>query len=279
MKINHSNKPKRNTWNDLYKKAKAFYEEHGYFPSRQDDHQVYIWARCWWQHGGPEKNSQKAKMLTNIGFNICSKEETAERNWQDRYNQLKAFYDEHGHFPSLTENKNLHTWATSWCVRHGGQNPEKVQLLADIGYVYQTAEQHNNKVWMKNYEEAKAFFEEHGRFPAYSENRKIQAWACQWWRNAYLMNPEKNAIKASMLETIGFVHQTIDQMNENKWLKNYNESKAFFDEHGHFPTCKEYNRLYVWANYWYRYSYQMNPEKHQGKADLLRKIGFVYNKQ
>lgn len=270
---------KKKSWMELYLQAKEFYDAHGYFPSRKDDHQVYIWARWWWKHGGPEKYPEKADMLTAIGFQIISKEKAAELNWWNRYLQLKQFYDEHGHFPSWKEMKQLHRWATNWSSAHGSQEPEKMKLLEDIGYKYMKADDYTDYIWMKNYNAAKVYFEEHGIFPSFQEEKKLFLWAKQWWRMYYLKNPEKNKDKAELLKTIGFEHRTLDDYADMKWMKNYEECKAFYEEHGRFPTNKDSHRLYAWVTYWYTYSYQMKPERNQEKADMLAAIGFEYNKK
>ena len=79
-----------------------------------------------------------------------------------------------------------------------------------------------------------------------------------------------------MLTAIGYEYKTVDEINDGKWLECYKEAKAFFEEHGHFPTKKENVRLYRWAWRWWKDTYLKNPGLHQEKLDMLKNIGFEY---
>ena len=146
-----------------------------------------------------------------------------------------------------------------------------------IGFVYQSVDDRNHKLFMKNYAEAKTFFDEYGHFPTVKENKRLNGWARYWWRNVYLKNPELYQEKADMLTAIGFVYQLVDERNGKLWMKNYAEAQVFFEEHGHFPKQKENKKLYGWAYQWWKNTYLKNPELYQDKADMLISIGFKYN--
>ena len=138
-----------------------------------------------------------------------------------------------------------------------------------IGFEY-------NGIFMENYAKAKDFYEEHGYFPTRKENKRLNSWAMKWWRDTYLKNPELHQEKAGMLTAIGFKYQSKDDRYDEMWMLNYKECKAFFNEHGHFPTQKENKSLNGWARDWWTRVYLKNPEKHQEKADMLTAIGFEY---
>ena len=201
-------------------------------------------------------------------------------DWDKNYAEAKAFYEEHGRFPASKENRKLYHWAINWWInaymKKPEQNQEKADMLTTIGYTYQTVNEMNDKVWMKCYAEAKAFYEEHGHFPASKENRKLYHWAINWWKNTYLKNPEAYQGKADMLIAIGYTYQTFDEMNDKVWMKFYTEVKTFYEEHRHFPTSKENKRLYTWALVWWKNTYLKNPEAYQEKADMLTAIGYTY---
>ena len=137
--MNHLKKgsPKKRKWMDCYQEAKAFYEEHGRFPSRRENPRLHVWAMQWWYGKETGKSQERARMLEEIGFVYHNKVKYSDECWQRNYEKLKAFCEEHGHFPSWSENKSLHRWAYSWCSRYGKENPEKnlkkAQMLQSIG--------------------------------------------------------------------------------------------------------------------------------------------------
>lgn len=190
-------------WMTNYQLAKKFYQKHGHFPSRREKPRLYLWARQWWRRccrANPNGWAVYADKLTAIGFFFCSGEQKQVQVWQMKYERARQFYEEHGHFPSLTEDKHLHEWARQWCSHFGHANPAKVQMLAEIGYVYQTAEEWNEKYWNRNYRECKTFFEEHNRFPSLTDNRRLFTWAGRWWQKSAAGQPDK----ADLLKEIGF---------------------------------------------------------------------------
>lgn len=199
-------------------------------------------------------------------------------DWNNNYEQAKAFFEEHGHFPSYKEDKKLYHWAIHWMnkvyMKSPEMNEEKAKMLRDIGYIYRTAKDRNENLWMNNYQEAMESCEQYGHFPSYKENPKIYCWVFAWWKRSYLKNPEANEEKAKMLREIGFEYQSVDVKNKNQWETNYNESKAFFEKHGHFPSSNHNHKLYDWAKNWWRNNYLADTEQQQEKADMLTAIGF-----
>ena len=135
----------------------------------------------------------------------------------------------------------------------------------------------SNADWDKNYAEAKAFFEEHGHFPTQKENKILNRWAMQWWRNSYLKNSELHQKKADMVTGIGFIYNSRCDINEKYWIEKYIKAKAFYDEHGHFPKSSENKRIADWAGGWWKNTYLKNPRANEEKANKLMDIGYVYS--
>ena len=200
-------------------------------------------------------------------------------DWNINYAEAKAFFDQHGRFPTYKENSILYHWANHWTKYYYQKNPElyqeKADMLAAVGFVYQSSKDRNDEMWMKNYTEAKTFFEEHGRFPKANDNKRLYQWCMAWWKRSYIKNPAINESKAQMLREIGFEHQANDERLINLWNENYTEAKAFFDQHGRFPASSQQQKLYDWAKNWWRINYLQKPELNQEKADMLLAIGFV----
>ena len=270
-------------WDKNYAVAKAFYDEHGHFPTYKDNQKLHTWAVRWWRVTylkNPEINQEKARMLEAIGFIYQSVKDRFEELFTENYEEAKAFFDEYGRFPSNKDNQKIRQWAMDWWSNNFLMNSELYQTRADmliaIGFDFQSANDRNEKLWMKNYDECKTFFEENEHFPKRTENKKLNNWARHWWRVTYLKNPEINQEKARMLEAIGFICQNVDEKNNERWMKNYEEAKAFYDEQGHFPRSNENKCLYQWSIAWWTRSYLKNPEENEEKAQMLRDIGFEY---
>ena len=100
------------------------------------------------------------------------------------------------------------------------------------------------KEWLKKYEEAKVYYEEYGdlKVPAKYVTPtgfklgswiKIQRKAFQGKGN-YVITPEQK----ELLRKIGMRFEKIDKMEE--WLKNYEEVKKYFKEHGNLDISQRY---------------------------------------
>lgn len=270
-------------WMKNYEEVLAFQDEYGHFPTAKEDNRLYGWAWSWWNRTylkNPEKQEEKAQMLRELGFVYQNSVEKNEGQWMQNYIEAKAFFEEHGQFPTSSQQHKLYDWAKNWWRMNYLQNPEihqeKADMLKAIGFVPKepkSINQLHDEQWYRNYNEAKAFFKEHGHFPTSKEDKKVYQWAKQWWFLSYLKNPEIHQEKADMLNGIGYSYRTAEQMNEDKWMAKYLEAKAFFDKHGHFPSATENLTSKKWARQWLRKIYASDPVKYQQKADMLRAIG------
>ena len=201
-----------------------------------------------------------------------------DRMWFDKFNECKAFYDEHGHFPKSVESERLNHWAKQWWrnsyLKKSQENQYKADLLLSIGFELRVIDKYNDVRWMAKYEEAKAFVEEHGHFPSSHECKKVYFWALAWWRCCFLKKPEANEEKARMLRELGYVYRTSQERIDKDFMANYVLAKAFFEEHGHFPSKSEFEKINKWAKQWWLETYSRNKDKYQDKAELLLAIGF-----
>ena len=146
-------------------------------------------------------------------------------------------------------------------------------MLIAIGFVYKSIEDRYDVMWMKNYEKAKIFFDEHGYFPTKKENSSLIAWANNWVKKSSNKFPEK----LTLLKSIGYKDTiTVKEYHDHRWHNQFIKAKLFFNEHGRFPKSSEEPQIYVWVRNWWILSYLKNPELHQEKANMLLAIGFQY---
>lgn len=237
-------------WNARYEEAKRFYEEHGHFPSFEENRRISSWAFRWMKANSDE-DKQKAKMLCDIGW-----KSSGLRQWKDYYNEAKTFFDENGRFPSKDENERLNKWVSEWFVKSSRKHPDKAMLLREIGY---TKTHHRIQSWEESYRQAKEHFDRTGHFPTAKENRKLRHWAATYVRRYQDKSPDK----IQLLYEIGFE-------NTRSWDDNYRRAKVLFEKNGHFPTKSENFNLWSWAIRWKRKYEHQDPKR----MKMLRDIGF-----
>lgn len=189
-----------------YAEAKAFFEQHGHFPSQKENKRLNQWGRIWWRNiylKNMELYQEKADMLTAIGFVYQTIDVYLDKRFTRNYIECKAFFNIHGHFPTKKENKRLRAWANSLFVKNTDNNVDKIKLLKDIGFEYESNKTINNNKFMKNYKEAKAFFDEYGHFPNWKEDIRLYTWAHRIFTKS---NVENKDLKQRLLTEIGFIY-------------------------------------------------------------------------
>ena len=140
------NKSRRNDWDECFEKAQAYYKEYGNLnvpPSYTSDG---VWLNKWLNEqklilqgkrdGKALTEVQKAK-LASIGLTA---EEPRDIRWQQRYAELKHYYDTHGnsHIPTDytdSSGQNLYVWLTNQKVsaKAGKLSDRRKNLLREVG--------------------------------------------------------------------------------------------------------------------------------------------------
>ena len=140
------NKSRKNDWDECFEKAQAYYKEHGNLnvpPSYVTDG---VWLNKWLneqklilqgkREGKTLTEAQKTK-LASIGLTA---EEPRDIRWQQRYAELKRYYDVHGdsHIPTDytdSSGQNLYVWLTNQKVsaRAGKLSDRRKNLLREVG--------------------------------------------------------------------------------------------------------------------------------------------------
>lgn len=179
-------------WDRMFEACKAYYEKNGCFPIRStsdlESDKLQRWMVDWAKHCG-DKHPEKLKMLKEIGF------KAREKSFEDLFAMAEELYKKNGHFPSQKENEAL--CRRIWKYMRGkSEDSEEMRRLKAIGY--QASSVHIK--WNENYLEAKSFYLSEGRFPTFSDNKRISMWALKWFQKSSSNHPEK----LKMLEEIGF---------------------------------------------------------------------------
>ena len=142
------NKSRKNDWDECFERAQAYYKEHGNLnvpPSYVADG---VWLNKWLneqklilqgkREGKTLTEVQKAK-LASIGLTA---EEPRDIRWQQRYAELKHYYDTHGnsHIPTDytdSSGQNLYVWLTNQkqSAKSGRMSDDRKQKLRSVGAI------------------------------------------------------------------------------------------------------------------------------------------------
>ena len=117
-------------WDRHYMQARKIWNETGRKVSMRTAPDTYNYFKQWLLHN-TRRFPERAAMLVDIGFKIGGELEL----WYRNFNKARTFHAKHGRFPSRADNIYLAEWARQWYQSHAQDNPDKAQMLIDIGYV------------------------------------------------------------------------------------------------------------------------------------------------
>eukprot|EP00980_Cylindrotheca_fusiformis_P029472 scaffold23479_cov143-Cylindrotheca_fusiformis.AAC.22 len=166
------------------------------------------------QTQGPIKKrvTQQSKIGSSISF---PKQATYDQKWNQHYNELVAFKEEHGHcrVPQKCEQKGT---LSQWVKRqryHRKHKPDiisedRIRKLDEIGFVWDAQE----LVWQTRFAELLEFKQNHGHCSVsykYPHNQKLATWVKCQRRQYQLLQAGKQSHMTSkrvrLLEEAGFV--------------------------------------------------------------------------
>jgi hypothetical protein len=152
--------PERVDWDEMLEALKVFQQEHGHcrVPLTQakdtDIYQLAVWVKVqrrqykFLQQGKKSQmKEERIQKLNDIGFEWSVIVTSVD--WHERFEQLKAFQQEHGHcrVPGRHNLKNRETYQLAEWVRHqrtqykflqqgkkSKMKEEKIQKLNEIGF-------------------------------------------------------------------------------------------------------------------------------------------------
>ena len=120
---------------------------------------------------------QKIEHLEGMGFQWSVRNN--DDFWNQRYEELKKFKEEHGHcrVPRKSSGK-LGSWVQN--MRSIPQRPkcnEKIEKLKTVGlYKWSVKKEREDAMWIRRYEELKKFKEEHGHCRVPRSSGKLGIW-------------------------------------------------------------------------------------------------------
>ena len=176
--------------------------------------------------------------------------------WLKKYKLAKQYYEEHGNllipkrYVCIDEDGkevNLGTWII--CQRQvfkGNRNyimnEKQVEMLNEIGMVWELEDIQIKPNWLKKYELAKQYFEKYGNLlmpykyvckDADGIDVNLGTWISSQ-RSAFKENDNHslNEKQIEMLNEIGMVWDLEDVQIKPNWLKKYELAKQYYEEYG-----------------------------------------------
>lgn len=165
---------KEATWLQNYNGIKAYVDANGCLPIGESsiplttsvNSEFWIAAQKAAIRNGM-MNEDKQQMLASIG--IIYGQFKRNDDWQENYNFVKAYYEQHKQLPVGVNSQQMSTGSLSgfWIglqrkkLKDNTLSAERVSLLKEIGIEYGQLE----NSWNANYNAVKAFFDEHHHLP------------------------------------------------------------------------------------------------------------------
>ncbi len=310
-------------WNYLYNLASLYYQEYGnlLIPTNYIVKNIKLGVWIQNQRTSYKKGTmseERVKKLESIGMNwqirlkvIKTKpkthnvENSREAIWFEYYELAKQYYQKHGNLlvPMRYTAKNLtlgHWIRNQRAYYTNGKLPEdKIKLLERIGMnwhprlkvtnIKPKQKIDYNAIWLKNYELAKFYYEEHGDLlipRKYSVNGlNLGVWL-NTQRTAY-SNKKLSEDRINLLENIGMVWysrvvsikpQRIENQLKN-WNNKYQLAVSYYKTNGHLSIPQTYTindiHLGTWINT-QRVTYKEGKLSKE-QISLLESIGMIWN--
>ena len=203
-------------------------------------------------YGATKITEEQIKLLEKIGMVPDVYNDT----WMKNYNLAKSYYKHHGHlnipqrfkttngYEYDEEGFNLGNWIICQRQSYKGQGTcklteEQKKLLEKIGMVFDV----HSDDWMKKYKLAESYYKRHGNseIPRNFKTTNGYEYDEQGINLGRWISNQRQAYKGygttkiteeqiKLLEKIGM---NFDNVNFEKWMKNYNLAESYYKHHGH----------------------------------------------
>lgn len=271
---------KSKRWDEMLPKLIAYKEKHGHAFIKPDDpdQELYKWTfslrmNYGWQilnrtdvdvtQKRSRLSEEKLQKLHEIGFEW----ENRDMAWQRRYDELKEFYDTHGHCcVPHQENPQLSDFVINqrrdyqqYVKGNGaGMTPKRVEALAKLDFDFF---KERDKIWEDRFEDLLLYWDRYNTSDVpqhFTSNRQLGLW-CMNLRAAYKEQENRphswlTEDRIQDLEELGFKWN----INDSRWKEKLEELLDYQEEHGTVqvdPSLTSKKKLRVWVNrqrHWYK---------------------------
>ena len=283
------------SWERYYAEAKKYYEEHGNLNTNVNDvTRSGIRLGAWicqlrtYRKSGIQKaylTKERIEALDGIGMIW----DVPDYLWEENFAECMQYYREHGNLDipnAYCSPKGLKIggWIRRQRLLRKGMTSgaeltqEQIARLDSIGMVWKTKPEQQ---WDKGYEEAKAYYTEHGNLNVPTSYVSPSGYKLGGW---IADRREKGKDKHSserqrQLDELGMVW-----VKPDPWEVRYELAKAFYKEYGNLKIPSKYRADGIWLAKWLNEQKQIYAGKRPGKTlseeqvSRLEEIGMVWEK-
>jgi hypothetical protein len=265
-------------WTNYYQQLTAFFQQQGHCQVPGSQEKLVSWIE---RQRLAKKNNlispEREKQLNDIHF-IWTFQDIKESYWQEKYQELLAYHQSHGHClvpVSFKQNPSLGHWVATQrkLEAHNKLSREKRQPLEHLGFVWAQEilpqrKHHYDLQWQVQFENLRSYQHLYGTCQVSLKiDPELQRWT-RWQRRHYNEGKLLDR-RREQLTSINFPWS----IQEGYWLKMYAALADFRRQHGHtrvrFSQGAD-NKLAAWE-------YSMRKNKAQltnRQVALLNEIGF-----
>ncbi len=287
--MNFTIQKKSISWEDMYEKAKEYYEKYGNLLVKrnyvtEDGLPLGVWINTQrYFHTTNRLIPERTKLLEDIGMRFDIRR--IIMNWDDAYLKVKEYYKKFGNLDRIWDGQTdeellLKKWIINQQIYYsrGNLSHERVILLSEVGVSFDT--KRNYISWDEMYEIACKYYATNGNSDIplnyrTEDDHPLGSWlACQkrLYRNNLL-----DERKTNLLRDINVV---FDLQNENiTWEQAYLYAKRYYEEYGNLKVLCTYTTKegYLLGNWIIKQRQLYKAHKLEKDRELLlSKIGMIW---
>ena len=282
-------------WLQKYNLLLAYYTKHHHTLVPVADATLGRWVqrqRSYYKQGTLAESRIKALNQVKFVFDARNhnkkvpklKKKWQKRSWEERYAELKMYYNENGHSNVPLKSSSFGSWVQyqRQCYDKGKLGTHQIDKLNEIDFIWNVREHQ----WEQRFIEVKEFIETNGHscIPSTPKTKPLQAW-CGTQRKLWKMKQANSTIECALtdereerLESINFDWQT---SHEYVWQSRLEQLKAYKQENGHLNLGKNDGDLGVWVDT-QRTEMRFKKDGHHThltdeRIDELEKLGFRWS--
>ncbi|KAL7426488.1 hypothetical protein ACHAXM_000474 [Skeletonema potamos] len=279
-------------WLKKYNLLLAYYSEHHHTLIPVADSTLGRWVqrqRSYYKQGTLAESRIKALNKVKFVFDarnhnnqVPKVNKWQKRSWEERYSELRMYYDKYGHSNVPLKSGSLGGWVQYQRQCSDKLSTYQIDKLNEVDFIW-NMKKHQ---WDQRFIELKEFIQTNGHscIPSTPEYKALQAW-CGAQRKLWKIKQSNSTIHCALtdereerLSTINFDWQT---SHEYVWQKRLQQLKAYKEENGHVNLSKSDGDLGVWVDT-QRTEMRFKIDGHHThltdeRIDELERLGFVWS--
>ena len=285
------------TWDSMYQKLQAFYEEHGHSKvpiNREGKLGCWVTRQRMRKRGTTEDRTLSAEQIEKLdALDFCWDAADYDEIWMEWFEKLKEFKEANGHCRVPRLSGPLGAWVARQrqCRdKNSGSNRQltaaQIEQLDSIECVWRADD--NIDSWEVMYEKLVAYHQEHGdHLVPQKSNGKLGSWVMIQRSRRYGMKGRQKQLteeQVQLLNDLNFAWN-LEERNQQLWTQMYRQLEAYKTEHGHCRVPTRYKgdanapaRLGKWVEQqWGRRNGQKGKSPlTEDEFERLDALGFVW---